>query len=64
MKFTAYGDQSDHGKYRIPPRRPSRAARAADGDRHVVVYDKGRCKLYELYRAFAKESDAGRRTPA
>ena len=26
--------------------------RNADGDRHVIVYDKARCKLYELYRAF------------
>jgi hypothetical protein len=24
----------------------------ADGDRHVISYDKARCKLYELYNAF------------
>ena len=32
--------------------RRSRAASAADGDRHVLVVDRARCILYELYRAF------------
>ena len=30
----------------------SRAARASDGDRHVLVVDKDKCKLYELYAAY------------
>ncbi len=54
MKFTAYGDESSHGKYRVPPRAPVEGGRKSDGDRHVVVVDKARCKLYELYRAFYK----------
>ena len=52
VKFTAYGDESDHGKYRIPLDTGVEGGAKADGDRHVVVYDKKRCKLYELYRAF------------
>ena len=52
VKFTAYGDESDKGKYRVPLNAPVEGGRNADGDRHVIVYDKARCKLYELYRAF------------
>ena len=26
----------------------------SDGDRHVLVVDKARCRLYELYRGFFK----------
>jgi hypothetical protein len=52
VKFTAYGDESDHGKYRIPLNAGVEGGANADGDRHVLAYDKQRCKLYELYRAF------------
>ena len=52
VKFTAYGDESDKGKYRVPLSAPVEGGPSADGDRHVIVYDKARCKLYELYRAF------------
>ncbi len=52
VKFTAYGDESDHGKYRIPLSAPVEGGPKGDGDRHVVAYDKARCKLYELFRAF------------
>jgi hypothetical protein len=27
----------------------------SDGDRHVLTVDRARCKLYELYRAFARK---------
>jgi len=54
VKFTAYGDESDRGKYRIPLSAPVEGGANADGDRHVIAYDKARCKLYELYRAFPK----------
>ena len=54
VHFTAYGDESSHGKYRVPPRAPVEGGKASDGDRHVLVVDKARCKLYELYRAFYK----------
>lgn len=52
VKFTAYGDESDHGAYRVPLKSPVEGGPRADGDRHVIAYDKARCKLYELYRAF------------
>jgi hypothetical protein len=52
VRFTAYGAESDHGKYRIPLGAPVEGGAAADGDRHVLAYDRARCKLYELSRAF------------
>jgi len=52
VKFTAYGDESDKGPYRVPLNSPVEGGARADGDRHVVVYDKVRCKLYELFNAF------------
>ena len=52
VKFTAYGAESDHGKYRIPLKAPVEGGANAEGDRHVVAYDKKRCKLYELFNAF------------
>jgi hypothetical protein len=52
VKFTEYGDESDHGKYRIPLNAKVEGGANSDGDRHVLAYDRQRCKLYELYRAF------------
>jgi hypothetical protein len=57
VRFTAYGDEADHGKYRVPLSAPVEGGPNADGDRHVIVYDKARCKLYELYRAFPHRSE-------
>ena len=63
VRFTAYGNESDYGRYRVPLRAPVEGGAKADGDRHVIVYDKARCKLYELYRAFPRkrrwEADSG-----
>jgi hypothetical protein len=52
VHFTAYGDESDHGRYRVPPHAPVEGGRHSDGDRHVLVVDRARCRLYELYSAF------------
>jgi hypothetical protein len=52
VHFTAYGSESSHGRYRVPARAPVEGGNASDGDRHVLVVDKARCRLYELYRAF------------
>jgi hypothetical protein len=52
VHFTAYGDESDHGRYRVPAHAPVEGGNHSDGDRHVLVVDKARCRLYELYRAF------------
>jgi hypothetical protein len=47
INFTAYGDESDKGPYPIP--RSTRIE--GGGDRHVIVLEKVKCKLYELYAA-------------
>ena len=65
VRFTAYGDESDHGRYRVPLGSPVEGGKRSDGDRHVLAYDRARCKLYELYRAFPRnrpkrwEADSG-----
>jgi hypothetical protein len=51
IHFTAYGDQSDKGPYPIPPGAPVEGGASSTGDRHVLVVQKGACKLYELYDA-------------
>jgi hypothetical protein len=52
VHFTAYGDESDHGRYRVPPHAPVEGGQQSEGDRHVLVVDRARCRLYELYSAF------------
>jgi hypothetical protein len=54
VHFTAYGDESDKGPYRLPRNAPVEGGNHSDGDRHVLVVDKARCRLYELYRGFFK----------
>lgn len=55
VRFTAYGDESDHGPYRVPLGSPVEGGKRSDGDRHVLAYDRARCRLYELGRAFPRE---------
>ncbi len=50
--FTAYGHESDPGPYPVPADAPIEGGTGSDGDRHVLVVDRGACVLYELYRAF------------
>lgn len=47
ITFTDYGDESDPGPYPIP----LDARVEAGGDRHVLVVQRGACKLYELFGA-------------
>jgi len=47
-----YHDESDPGPYPIPPDAPIEGGPDSDGDRHVLVVDRGHCMLYELYDAF------------
>jgi hypothetical protein len=54
-----YAEESDPGPYPIPRDAPVEGGRGADGDRHVIVVDRGRCKLYELFAAYPV--DGGRR---
>ncbi len=46
-----YAGESDRGRYPIPRRAPIEGGRASDGDRHVIVVDRSRCRLYELFDA-------------
>jgi hypothetical protein len=46
-----YADESDRGPYPLPANVPIEGGRNADGDRHVIVVDRDRCKLYELFDA-------------
>lgn len=55
----AYSDESDRGPYPIPPRAPIEGGRNADGDRHVIVVDRKRCRLYELFAAYPRGGGAG-----
>jgi hypothetical protein len=47
-----YASESDKGPYPIPPKAPIEGGRGSDGDRHVIVVDRSKCKLYELYAAY------------
>src|SRR4051812_16560623 len=51
VKFD-YSDESDKGPYPIPRDAPIEGGRGSDGDRHVIVVDRSRCKLYELFAAY------------
>ncbi len=59
VHFTAYGDESDHGTYRVPLNAPVEGGAQSGGDRHVIAYDRSRCLLYELGRGFPR-TDVGR----
>jgi hypothetical protein len=56
VNFTAYGDESTHGKYKVPLKALVEGGSSSDGDRHVLAVDRARCKLFELYRAFPRKS--------
>ena len=47
VRFTDYPDESDRGRYPIP----AGARVEGGGDRHVLVVQRGSCRLYELYAA-------------
>jgi hypothetical protein len=57
--FAAYGNESDHGPYPIPPGAPVEGGARSNGDRHVLVVRRpapkgGGCTLSELYRGFER----------
>jgi hypothetical protein len=47
-----YADESDKGRYPIPHDTPVEGGRQSSADRHVIVVDRSRCKLYELFAAY------------
>ena len=44
-----YASESDRGPYPIPANVAIEGGRAADGDRHALIVDRDRCRLYELF---------------
>jgi hypothetical protein len=51
VRFT-YADESDRARYPIPRNAPIEGGRDSTGDRHVILVDRDRCRLYELYAAY------------
>jgi hypothetical protein len=47
-----YADESDKGPYPIPPDAPIEGGSGSDGDRHVIILQRKRCRLYELFAAY------------
>lgn len=57
-----YDDESDPGPYPIPDGAPIEGGADADGDRHILVLDRDRCILWELFDAHPRDEggwDAG-----
>jgi hypothetical protein len=50
-----YAEESDRVRYPIPPGVRIEGGPDADGDRHALLVDRSRCRLYELY-ALRKEN--------
>jgi len=53
VSFT-YADESDPGPYPIPSTARVEGGRLSSGDRHVVVVDRDRCHLWELFAAYPR----------
>jgi len=51
ITYTAYGSESDPGPFPIPGNAPIEGGLDATGDRHVIVVDRYRCELFELFDA-------------
>jgi hypothetical protein len=47
-----YADESDRGPYPIPRNVKIEGGRASDGDRHAIIVDRDRCRLYELFALY------------
>ncbi|HEV7942714.1 MAG TPA: hypothetical protein VGP17_07935 [Solirubrobacteraceae bacterium] len=56
MDFTEYPQESNRGPYPVPLNAPVEGGSASTGDRHVLVLQRGACKLYELYNAHPTRS--------
>ena len=53
-----YADESDPSPYPIPPDASIEGGPASDGDRHVLVLERGSCTLYELFDAHPMNAGA------
>lgn len=50
-----YADESDPGPYPIPAGAPIEGGPNGDGDRHVLVVERGACVVYELFDAHPQD---------
>jgi hypothetical protein len=50
-----YAGESDRGPYPIPRSVKIEGGRQADGDRHAIIVDRDRCRLYELFALYPAE---------
>jgi hypothetical protein len=55
-----YADESDRGPYPIPSDAPIEGGPTSTGDRHVLIVDRDRCTLYELYAAYPQPDGSWR----
>ena len=51
-----YADESDTGPYPIPANVPIEGGSQSNGDRHALIVDRDRCRLYELYALYREGS--------
>jgi hypothetical protein len=51
VSFRSFGGESDPGPYPVPREAPIEGGPNGKGDRHVLVIDRDRWKLYELFSA-------------
>jgi len=51
INYDAYGSESDPGPFPIPLDAPIEGGPSSTGDRHVIVVDRYRCELFELFDA-------------
>ena len=47
-----YASESDNGPYPIPANVAIEGGRASEGDRHALIVDRDRCRLYELFALY------------
>ena len=47
-----YSSESDRSPYPIPQNVAIEGGRASDGDRHAIIVDRERCRLYELFALY------------
>jgi hypothetical protein len=55
-----YDDESDPGPYPIPPGVPIEGGASSYGDRHVLVLDSDRCRLYETWDSWPQADGSWR----
>lgn len=59
VRYDEYGDESDPGPFPIPRDAPVEGGRDSSGDRHVIVVQRGACRLIELYHARRSRKGSG-----